>query len=72
MYCRKKNRRRWRHRVAENRRAAKPRGQTIQTPTVKELLVRDRGGYTFIDVIGYTNKRIRAIRRRTRQTLERI
>jgi len=71
MHCRKKNRWRWRQRVMMNRAKCNPRGQSVSTPTVCELLVRDKFGFVFVDAIGLKRVKCRSIRNMTRQRLER-
>lgn len=72
MYCRKKHRGRWRHRVAENRRTAKPRGQSVATPTVREFLFVSRElGMIVFDAIGVVRNKCRSVRHRGKERLKR-
>lgn len=77
MYCRKKNRGRWRRRVEENLRRARPRvrGQSVETPTVREVVctIRSCGGvYVRIeDMIDRRRTKCRSIRHRGKERLTR-
>ena len=73
VYCRKKNRSKWRHSVAENRRRSKPRGQSVQVPTVREKVVCTVFPNGFFVIDEFDLKTVcRPIKKLTRQKLRRV
>lgn len=67
MYCRKKNRRKFRHKINENRRQNKERGQPISKLFVEQLVITSCYGDKILDSIFDKWIGCRSIQKRVRQ-----